>query len=104
MWKYLFLAGLMEVVWAVGLKMSNGFTKLYPSIFTIITMSIGIFLLSVALKHLPVSTGYAVWTGIGVIGTAIVGMTFLGEVYTFSKACFILLILIGIIGLRFCNA
>ena len=92
------------MVWAIGLKLSNGFTRLYPSIFTIFAMSIGIFLLSLSLKHLPVSTGYAVWTGIGVVGTAIVGMIFFGESYTLSKLCFLTCILIGIIGLRFCGA
>ena len=104
MWTVLFFAGIMEVVWAIGLKMSNGFTRLYPSIFTVVAMSIGIYLLSVALKQLPVSTGYAVWTKIGVVGTAIVGMTSFGEACTLSKVCFLLCIVIGIIGLRFCNA
>ncbi len=99
-WFILFIAGLFETAWAIGMKYSNGFTKLYPSIFTIITMSLSVYLLSVSLKTLPVGTAYAVWTGIGAVGTAILGIILFGESKEVIRIFFIFLIVAGIIGLR----
>ena len=78
-WLILFLAGLFEIAWAIGLKYSEGFTKLTPSIITIITMFISFYLLSLALKSLPLGTAYAIWVGIGTIGTVIAGIFLFGE-------------------------
>lgn len=99
-WIILFIAGLFETAWAIGMKYSNGFTKLYPSIFTIVTMGLSVFLLSVSLKTLPVGTAYAVWTGIGAVGTAILGIILFGESKELIRIGFILLIIVGIAGLR----
>ena len=99
-WFILFIAGLFETAWAVGMKYSDGFTKLYPSIFTIVTMSLSVYLLSVSLKTLPVGTAYAVWTGIGAVGTAIMGIILFGESKELIRIFFIFLIIAGIIGLR----
>lgn len=82
------------------MKYSDGFTKLYPSIFTIVTMSLSVYLLSVSLKTLPVGTAYAVWTGIGAVGTAIMGIILFGESKELIRIFFIFLIIAGIIGLR----
>jgi len=78
-WIYLFVAGLLEVAWAVGLKYTAGFTRLWPSVFTLVTMAGSVGMLGLALRHLPLGTAYAVWTGIGTIGTAICGMVLLNE-------------------------
>jgi len=99
-WIILITAGVMEVMWAVGMKYSNGFTKLLPSVWTIVTMAISVWLLSIAMKNLPLSLAYATWTGIGAAGTAIVGMLFLGESREFTRILCILLIITGIIGLK----
>ena len=81
-WTILFLAGIFEIFWAVGLKYSDGFTKLFPTIFTIVTMIISFYLLSLALKALPIGTAYAVWVGIGTVGTVIAGIMLFGESMT----------------------
>ena len=99
-WFYLVLAGLLEVAWAFGMKHTDGFTRLWPSVFTIVTMIFSFALLSVALRALPLGTGYAVWTGIGAVGTAIVGIAFLGESTNVFRLLSILLIAAGIIGLK----
>lgn len=99
-WLILFVAGLFETAWAVGMKYSNGFTKLYPSIFTIVTMGMSVFLLSISLKTLPVGTAYAVWTGIGAVGTVILGIILFGESKELIRIGFIFLIIVGIVGLR----
>ena len=99
-WFILFIAGLFETAWAIGMKYSNGFTKLYPSIFTIVTMAMSVFLLSISLKSLPVGTAYAVWTGIGAVGTAVLGIILFGESKELIRIGFIFLIIVGIIGLR----
>jgi len=78
-WIYLFVAGLLEVAWAVGLKYTAGFTRLWPSVFTLVTMAGSVGMLGLALRQLPLGTAYAVWTGIGTIGTAICGMVLLNE-------------------------
>ena len=100
-WTILFLAGIFEIFWAVGLKYSDGFTKLFPTIFTIVTMIISFYLLSLALKALPIGTAYAVWVGIGTVGTVIAGIILFGESMTLIRVVSILFILIGIVGLKF---
>ncbi|OCL81941.1 MULTISPECIES: quaternary ammonium compound efflux SMR transporter SugE [Arcobacteraceae] len=100
-WGILFLAGLFEILWAVGLKYSDGFTKLMPSIFTIVTMIISFYLLSMALKALPIGTAYAIWVGIGTVGTVIAGIFLFGESMNLLRIISIIFILIGIIGLKF---
>jgi len=99
-WILLLLAGLLEVAWALGLKYTDGFTKLWPSVITIPAMAISLALLGIAMKTLPVSTAYAVWMGIGVVGTAILGITILGEPATAGRLFSIGLILAGVIGLK----
>jgi quaternary ammonium compound-resistance protein SugE len=100
-WINLIIAGLLEVVWASSLKYTDGFTKPIPSLITLATLVASFILLAQALKTLPVGTGYAVWTGIGVVGTAIVGSTFLGEPRDLPRFICIGLIVLGIAGLRF---
>lgn len=97
---YLIIAGLFEIGWAIGLHYTEGFSRLWPSAFTALSMAVSVVLLSFALKTLPVGTAYAVWTGIGVIGTAILGIFLFNEPATIAKLFFISLILTGIIGLR----
>lgn len=99
-WVYLFVAGIFETAWAIGLKYSEGFTKLGPSLFTAVTMMISIYLLALALRTLPVGTGYAVWTGIGAVGTAILGMLLFHESRDPARIFCIVLIVAGIIGLK----
>jgi quaternary ammonium compound-resistance protein SugE len=99
-WFYLAAAGVMEVAWAVGLKFTHGFTRLWPSVWTLGTMALSIYLLSLAVRSLPIGTAYAVWTGIGAAGTAAAGMFFLGESREAIKVFCIFLILAGIAGLR----
>ncbi len=99
-WFWLLLAGFAEIAWATGLKYSAGFSKLWPSVFSIITMLLSFWLLSKAMKTLPLGTSYAVWTGIGIAGTAILGMLFLGDSKSAAKLFFIILIIAGIIGVR----
>jgi len=99
-WINLFIAGLFEVAWAIGLKYSHGFTKLYPSIFTITAYIFSIVFLSFAVKSLPIGTAYAVWTGIGAVGTVILGIMLLGESSDLPRIICILLILTGIVGLK----
>ncbi|MCZ7609128.1 MAG: quaternary ammonium compound efflux SMR transporter SugE [Ignavibacterium sp.] len=99
-WLILFIAGLFEVAWAIGLKYSEGFSKLWPSVFTIASMIISMGMLAYSIKHLPVGTAYAVWTGIGAIGTAILGMILFGESKELIRIFFIFLIVVGIVGLK----
>ncbi len=99
-WIYLFVAGLFEVGWAIGLKYTEGFTKLVPTVLTAISMAISLGLLGIALKTLPVGTAYAVWTGIGSVGTAILGIYLLGEPATVLRLMCIGLIVAGIVGLK----
>ena len=99
-WTILFLAGIFEIFWAIGLKYTDGFTKLIPTIFTIVAMIISFYLLSLALKALPLGTAYAVWVGIGTIGTVIAGIFLFGESMNFIRVISILFILLGIIGLK----
>ena len=99
-WIYLFIAGFFEIGWAVGLKYTDGFTKLWPSVITIIGMILSFYFLSAAVKTIPIGTAYAIWTGIGAVGTAIFGMILFGESKEFIRLIFIFLIVIGIIGLK----
>ena len=99
-WIYLFIAGILEVAWAIGMKYSEGFTKLWPSVWTIITMIISFALLSQALKTIPVGTGYAVWTGIGTVGAAILGIVLFQEPRDAARLICIFLIIAGIAGLK----
>lgn len=99
-WLALLLAGLFEVVWASGLKYTEGFTKLTPSLITIAAMTISFWLLSYSLKTLPLSTSYAIWTGIGTVGTFVFGILWLGESSEIIKLIFVGFILVGIIGLK----
>jgi len=99
-WILLLLAGLLEIVWAVGLKYTDGFTRILPTTITVGAMLLSLALLGVAMKTLPVSTAYAVWMGIGVVGTAILGILILHEPATFGRLFSIALILAGVIGLK----
>lgn len=99
-WFILVIAGLLEVVWAIGLKYTHGFTRITPSIITVVAMLISVVLLSWAMKTLPVGTAYAVWTGIGAVGAAIAGIVLLGESASLARIVSLCLILAGIIGLK----
>jgi quaternary ammonium compound-resistance protein SugE len=99
-WFYLFVAGVFETAWAIGLRYTAGFTKLGPSLFTAGTMAISLYLLALALRTLPVGTGYAVWTGIGAVGTAILGIVLFHESRDPARIFCIILIVAGIIGLK----
>tara|TARA_R110001583_G_scaffold8058_1_gene39334 strand:+ start:37034 stop:37357 length:324 start_codon:yes stop_codon:yes gene_type:complete len=100
-WIYLLIAGLFEAAWAIGLKYTQGFTRLWPSVFTIIAMGISLYFLGLALKNLPVGTAYAVWTGIGAFTTAILGIILFGESVHFARIFFLFLLLVSIVGLKF---
>lgn len=99
-WMYVVVAGLFEVVWAVGLKYSAGFSKPWPSAVTVVAMAVSMWLLAQALRVLPAGSGYAVWTGIGAVGTAILGIVLLGESRSIPRVAFIAMIVVGIIGLK----
>jgi quaternary ammonium compound-resistance protein SugE len=99
-WIYLFVAGVFEIAWAIGLKYTDGFTRILPSLFTLVSMVISVVLLGLARKALPVGTGYAVWTGIGTIGTALLGIVLFGEPATAMRLVCIGLIVAGILGLK----
>ncbi|MGB4813297.1 MAG: quaternary ammonium compound efflux SMR transporter SugE [Methylophilaceae bacterium] len=99
-WFILVIAGLLEVAWAIGLKYSEGFTKLWPSVGTLIAMAASVLLLGLAMKTLPVGTAYAVWVGIGAVGTAILGIVLFGESTQALKLVSLGLICAGIIGLK----
>ncbi|WP_408009706.1 quaternary ammonium compound efflux SMR transporter SugE [Pseudalkalibacillus sp. A8] len=103
-WIYLFIAGIFEVVWAIGLKYTEGFSRLIPSIITVIGMIISFYFLSNAIKALPIGTAYAVWTGIGALGTALLGILLFNEPKDFTRILFLGMILIGIIGLKFTSS
>ncbi|MFW3574159.1 quaternary ammonium compound efflux SMR transporter SugE [Kosakonia cowanii] len=99
-WFILVIAGLLEVVWAIGLKYTHGFTRITPSIITVVAMLISVVLLSWAMKTLPVGTAYAVWTGIGAVGAAIAGIVLLDESASLARIVSLCLIVAGIIGLK----
>ena len=99
-WFILFIAGLFEVAWAVGIKYTEGWTRFWPAAFTVVAMIASFYLLSVALRHIPIGTAYAVWTGIGTIGTVVYGIIFFKEPVDILRMVCILLIICGIVGLR----
>jgi len=99
-WMILILAGLFEVVWAVGLKYTDGFSKLWPSVGTLAAMGVSFVLLSYAMKSLPMGTAYAVWVGIGAVGAGIVGIVALGEPASAGRLVSLALIVAGVVGLK----
>ena len=103
-WFILFIAGLFETAWAIGMKYSEGFTKFWPSVFTVVCILISMGLLAYSLKTLPVGTAYAVWTGIGAVGTAILGIVLFGESKEFMRIFFMFLIIVGLVGLKVYSA
>jgi len=103
-WILLVLAGLLEIGWAIGLKYTEGFTRLWPSVLTILALVASFLLLGVALRTLPVGTGYAVWVGIGAVGTAVLGIFLFGESATPLRLLSLALICVGIIGLKLANS
>jgi quaternary ammonium compound-resistance protein SugE len=103
-WVVLFVAGLFEIGWAIGLKYTEGFTRLWPTVGTLISVVVSMGLLGVALRTLPVGTGYAVWTGIGTVGTAVLGIILFREPATTARLFCIALIVSGIVGLKLVSA
>ena len=99
-WLLLIVAGLLEIVWAIGLKYAEGFTRMWPSIITVAAMIVSIVLLGIAMKSLPVGTSYAVWVGVGATGTAILGIVLFGESASVGRIASLALIVAGIVGLR----
>ena len=99
-WVLLAVAGVLEIAWAIGLKASEGFTRLWPSVLTVIAMAASLGLLGIALRSLPVGTAYAVWTGIGAVGTAALGIALFGESAAAARLACIGLIVAGIVGLK----
>ena len=99
-WLYLLIAGLFEVAWAIGLKYTDGFTRLLPSVWTVASMAVSLLFLGLALKTLPVGTAYAVWTGIGAVGVAILGIVLFAEPANALRLGCIALIVSGIVGLK----
>ena len=99
-WFLLLIAGLLEVGWAIGLKFTQGFTKPIPSVLTLAAMAGSVILLGIAMKSLPVGTSYAVWVGVGAVGTAILGMVLFHEPATFGRIASLGLIVAGIVGLK----
>lgn len=103
-WVILVAAGLLEVVWAIGLKYTEGFTRLWPTLGTVLAMVLSVWLLGMAMKSLPVGTAYAVWVGIGAIGTAIFGILLFGESANLGRLLSLSFIFIGIVGLKLSTA
>jgi quaternary ammonium compound-resistance protein SugE len=103
-WIYLIIAGMLEIGWAIGLKYTEGWSKLYPSLITVVLMIASFQFLSMALKTLPIGTAYAIWTGIGAVGTAILGMFIFNEPRDLTRILCILLIVAGIVGLKLTSA
>lgn len=99
-WVLLVIAGLLEVGWAIGLKYTEGFTRVWPSVLTIAAMVLSVVLLGIAMKSLPVGTSYAVWVGVGAVGTAILGMVLFGEPASAGRLASLGLIVAGIVGLK----
>ncbi len=103
-WIHLLIAGIFEISWAIGLKFSHGFTQLIPSVITVVCMILSFYFLALALKHLPLGTAYAIWTGIGTMGTVILGIILFKEPLTAMRLACIGLILCGITGLKLLSA
>ncbi len=103
-WIYLILAGLFEVCWAIGLKYTDGFTRLWPSLFTLATLAASMLLLAKAAQTLPIGTAYAVWVGIGAFGAAVLGIILFQESFSAMRVLFLGLLLVSIIGLKITSA
>ena len=103
-WCWLFLAGIFEMCWAVGMKLSHGFSHLGWAVFTLATMALSVWLLALAMRTLPLGTSYAIWTGIGAVGTAIIGILVFKEPAEFWRLASIFCILVGIVGLKLTSA
>ena len=99
-WTYLAIAGVFEIGWAIGLKYTEGFSKPLPLLLTAVAMGLSIWLLALAMKTIPVGTAYAVWTGIGAVGVAVLGMVLFGESREFLRIACLFLIIVGILGLK----
>jgi quaternary ammonium compound-resistance protein SugE len=100
-WILLFLAGLFEIAWAVGLKYSDGFTRFWPSVATVVTMLISMVLLAIAMRSLPVGTAYSIWVGIGAVGTVIMGIVLWKEPANAARMISVAFIIVGVAGLKF---
>lgn len=103
-WVYLIIAGLLEVCWAIGLKYTEGFTRLWPSVFTLITLAGSMYLLAKAAQTLPIGTAYAIWVGIGALGAAILGIVLFNESVSLLRILFLMMLFISILGLKFTSA
>lgn len=99
-WIFLLVAAVFEVGWAVGLKYTQGFTRLWPSVATLAAMAVSLYLLALAARELPIGTAYAIWTGIGAVGTAVIGMLWLGEPANAARVVCIAMIVAGVAGLK----
>ena len=99
-WIYVLAAGLLEVVWAVGLKYTDGFTRLWPSVVTIVTFSGSLFLLALAVQTIPIGTAYAMFVGIGAVGAAVLGIVLFGEATDATRIFFLTLLIVSLVGLR----
>ena len=99
-WLYIVIAGLLEIGWAIGLKYTNGFTRLWPTLGTVALMALSFYFLSLALKTIPIGTAYAVWTGIGAAGTAVLGMICFGESREVARILCLVMIVAGTVGLK----
>jgi quaternary ammonium compound-resistance protein SugE len=99
-WVYLLIAGILEIGWAVGLKYADGFTRFWPSVLTLVGMVASVVFLALAVRTIPLGTGYAIWTGIGVVGTAILGIVLFGESAAATRLVCIAVVLAGIVGLK----
>jgi quaternary ammonium compound-resistance protein SugE len=99
-WVYLLVAGLLEIGWAVGLKYTEGFTRLWPSVWTLVALAASMALLALAVRELPIGTAYAIWTGVGAVGTAVLGIVLFGEPRDLPRLACIALIVAGILGLK----
>lgn len=99
-WIFLLIAGLLEICWAIGLKYTQGFTKLIPSLFTITTLALSMYMLARAAVHIPIGTAYGVWVGIGSLGAAILGIILFNEAASPARIFFLVLLLVAIVGLK----
>jgi quaternary ammonium compound-resistance protein SugE len=103
-WAILVVAGLFEVGWAVGLKYTEGFTRLWPTVWTVLSMIVSLWLLGIAMKTLPVGTAYTIWVGVGATGTVILGILLLGEPVNVGRMISVVLIIAGVVGLKLSTA
>ena len=103
-WIFLTIAGLLEICWAIGLKYTEGFTRLWPSVFTLVTLAASMYLLSKAAEQLPIGTAYAVWVGIGAVGAGVLGIVLFREPATPLRILFMAMLVVSILGLKFTSA